>query len=158
MAGRDTPLVQPGQVLRTLEGSEAQSLAQDWLAVFRPHGAPSIRQYLWHVFGDSAPCYPALFGDAARAAYLEQQATEFWVLKNDQRFAFVTDQRPTQLFWSDSVVFPPNMAWTMAFTHEDGWIGPIFARHPRWEQLNAENLAQIRKRQEIERARQKGWA
>lgn len=158
MARPDTPIVQPGQVLRTLEGSEAQALAQDWLAVFRPHGAPSTRQYLWNVFGQSAPSYPALFGDAARAAYLEQQAPEYWVLENDQRFAFVTDQRPTHLRRSDSVVFPPNMAWTMAFTHEDGRFGPIFARHRLWEQLNADNLAQIRKRQEIDRAWQKGWA
>lgn len=158
MARPETPLVQPGQVLRTVEGADARSLAEDWLAVFRPRGGPSVRQYLWNVFGHSAASYPALFGDAARAAYLEQQAPEYWVLENNQRFAFVTDQRPARILVSDAVIFPLNLAWTMAFTHEDGWIGPIFARHPRWDQLNADNLAQIRKRQEIERARQKGWA
>lgn len=79
------------------------------------------------------------------------------MLHNSRHEGFVTDQRPTRVDWADCVVFPPNMAWTMAFTHEDGWIGPIFARHPQWEPLNAANLSQIRKRQEVEMARRNGW-
>jgi hypothetical protein len=49
------------------------------------------------------------------------------------------------------------MAWTMAFTHEDGWLGPYFARHASYQNLNAENLAMIRKAKKAEEARLKGW-
>jgi hypothetical protein len=57
-----------------------------------------------------------------------------------------------------TLIFPQNLAWTMAFTHEDGWIGPFFARNPRFQSLNAENLAKIRKARDADQARQKGWA
>jgi len=49
------------------------------------------------------------------------------------------------------------MAWTMAFTHEDGWLGPYFAKHSQYSKLNQENIDQIAKAQAIEQARQKGW-
>lgn len=59
---------------------------------------------------------------------------------------------------ADCLVFPPNFAWTMAFTHEDGWLGPFFATHPNVDRLDAANLAQIRKQRELVEARAKGWA
>lgn len=157
MATTPRPEVEPGQVLRTFSETEALALAKAWLHAYRPHGGPSVRHYLWHVFGATFPSYPALFGDEARIAYAQQEAMEYFVLHNNQREGFVTDQRPIHVDLADCVVFPPNLAWTMAFTHEDGWIGPIFARHRDWERLNATNLAQIRKRQAIEVARKNGW-
>jgi hypothetical protein len=45
----------------------------------------------------------------------------------------------------------------MAFTHEDGWLGPYFARHASYQGLNAENLAKILKAKKAEEARLKGW-
>jgi hypothetical protein len=45
----------------------------------------------------------------------------------------------------------------MAFTHEDGWLGPYFARHERFSELNRENEMKIRKAREAEVARLKGW-
>ena len=91
-----------------------------------------------------------------------------WVLDRDtslfirqfsstSRTAFVTDQRPTNCYLSDWYVFPENFAWTMAFTHEDGWLGPYFARHERFSELNRENEMKIRKAREAEVARLKGW-
>ena len=66
-------------------------------------------------------------------------------------------QRPTNCYLSDWYVFPENFAWTMAFTHEDGWLGPYFARHERFSELNRENEMKMRKAREAEAARLKGW-
>jgi hypothetical protein len=69
--------------------------------------------------------------------------------------------RPQACNLTDSYVCPPTRAWTMAFTHEDGWLGPYFAVHPDDEALNKKNLKQVhdteRKQHEVARARSKGW-
>lgn len=57
----------------------------------------------------------------------------------------------------DFYVFPSNLAWTMAFTHEDGWLGPYFARHRNFTELNKANLEKIRKLHQAEAAHLKGW-
>jgi len=100
-----------------------------------------------------------LFEAAALAAYAAREAPEYLVLSNDRRFALAIDMRPDEVELSDALVFPPNLAWTIAFTHEDGWLdGPFFATHPDAIRLDAVNLAQVRKRQEIEAVRARGWA
>lgn len=49
----------------------------------------------------------------------------------------------------------------MAFTHEDGWLGPYFAKHPNYDALVLQEIergrAIQRKAQEIARAKQEGW-
>ena len=72
--------------------------------------------------------------------------------------ALVTDQKPTWCSAPDCYVFPRNLAWTMAFTHEDGWLGPFFARHPDFERLQGDNLKGLRKAQRAAAARQRGWS
>ena len=62
----------------------------------------------------------------------------------------------------DYCVFPANLAWTMAFTHEDGWLGPYFARHPDYEALTRQaarqQLAAARKAQQLEWAKKMGYS
>ncbi|UXH78637.1 DUF4275 family protein [Roseateles amylovorans] len=158
MAQVERPLVEPGSVLRTFTEAEAAALTEDWLGVFRPNREGSnVRRYLWHVFGGLGDNYASCSGDAALAAYAQREAPEYLVLSNDRRLAFATDRRPERIALSDCLVFPPNFAWTMAFTHEDGWLGPFFATHPDGARLDAANLAQIRKRREVAMAKAKGW-
>jgi hypothetical protein len=45
----------------------------------------------------------------------------------------------------------------MAFTHEDDWLGPYFARHPHYDQLNRQNLQALRKAEQAAFAKLKGW-
>ena len=71
------------------------------------------------------------------------------VLSRQMRGVFATDLLPEHCVYSDFYVFPKNMAWTMAFTHEDGWIGSYFAKHPDYDALNAKNIARIRKNKDI---------
>lgn len=140
----------PGPVLRVLGPEEAALWRNRWREVFAA-GAPDrlTRRFLWHSL--SSGHYPALAKAEARASYESQEAAEYIVLCNEQNRAVVTAVRPVGSGWDDAYVFPPNLAWTMVFTHEDGIDGPFFARHSRHEMLQAENRATLRKRGEAQR-------
>jgi hypothetical protein len=147
--------ISPGSILRSFSSEESESLAYQWLATFGGNGAPNTKAYMWH--GLSSQAYPSLSLLEASSQYELQVAPSFVVLSNDRDQAVETDQRPTSCSESDFLVFPPNMAWTMAFTHEDGWLGPYFAKHAQYDKLNQENLRKVEKARAIEQARQKGW-
>jgi hypothetical protein len=151
------PLISPGTVVRRFTEVETSALAVNWLAVFAKelHGI-NAEAYLWHVF--SAARYPSVTGADAFQQYMQQSGSEFVVLSNDRKQAFLTELLPEGSSLADYYVFPPNLAWTMAFTHEDGWLGPYFACHPEYKRLNAENQARLQKRREAESARKRGWA
>lgn len=151
------PLVEPGVILRHCTATEAAELRAAWLAAFGAHRhGVNAKDYLWHIF--SAGRYPSVERDEAIAQYRQQRAAEYVVLSNDGRTAFATDRLPSSASLVDYYVFPPNLAWTMAFTHEAGWLGPYFAKHANFEPLNLANLAQLKKRQAAAAARAKGWA
>ncbi len=150
------PLVEPGNVLRQFSQQEVAGLVERWLKVFgKNRQGVHASQYMWHVF--SYERYPSVSGAEAERLYEQQAAAEYIVLSNERDEGFVTDARPQHCTLRDYYVFPENLAWTMAFTHEDGWLGPYFARHPRFDELNAENAARIKKARDIEMARSKGW-
>jgi len=150
------PLVQPGRVLRQYTQDEVDALVVQWLEAFgaERHGV-NAKAYLWHIF--SGARYPSLSGAEAIAEYEKQIAPEYVVLSNDRKAAFVTDILPQSSSLTDYYVCPVNLAWTMAFTHEDGWLGPYFARHSNFTVLNELNLGKVRKVREAEAARLKGW-
>lgn len=151
----DLPIA-PGGVLRKFSESEASQLAEAWLKVFgKKRRGINTKDYLWHVF--STASFPSISGVEAMEEYKKQTGLEFVVLSNDRKQAFVTDRFPDASPYSDFYVFPQNLAWTMAFTHEDGWLGPYFARHPDFATLDGENQAKLKKHREAELARQKGW-
>lgn len=111
---------------------------------------------MWHVF--SYERYPSLSGQAALKEYEQHEAPEFWVISNERNEGFVTDALPTSCSLRDWIVFPSNLAWTMTFTHEDGWLGPYFARSAAYETLNAQNRALVSKARATALAREKGWS
>jgi hypothetical protein len=156
MARVTRPLVQPGNVLREYTREEAAAFAAQWLDAFgADRGGVNTKAYLWHVF--SGGRYPSLAKAAAREEYEKQLASEYVVLSNDRKTAFATDALPQASSLADFYVFPTNLAWTMAFTHEDGWLGPYFARHRDFATLNESNLRMLRKRRQAEAARSKDW-
>ena len=156
MTRKTPPLVQPGRVLRQYTQDEVDALVVQWLEAFgaERHGV-NAKAYLWHIF--SGARYPSLSGAEAIAEYEKQIAPEYVVLSNDRKAAFVTDILPQSSSLTDYYVCPVNLAWTMAFTHEDGWLGPYFARHSNFTVLNELNLGKVRKVREAEAARLKGW-
>lgn len=142
--------------LRDFTQDEVACLAQQWLDVFgRDRQGMNTKAFMWHVFSGSR--YPALEGEPARVEYAAQICGEFIVLSNDGNAAYLTNTRPDDRPFSDFYVFPPNLAWTMAFTHEEGCLGPYFARHPRYADLNPANIARVKKQEEIAHARSQGW-
>jgi hypothetical protein len=150
------PLVQPGNVLRHFTPEETTALVARWLDAFgADRQGVNAKTYLWHVF--SGARYPSLSGAEAIAEYEKQIAVEYVVLSNDRKTAFYTDALPKSSSLNDYYVFPPNLAWTMAFTHETGWLGPYFARHVDFAALNQVNLEKIVKLRQAESARLKGW-
>src|SRR5215204_627443 len=115
------PEVEPGKVLQRFTEDEALTWAERWIAVYAQDAfGANIRAYLWHTF--SFGRYPSACKREAGELYRLQSATEVVVLSNDRRSALLTDALPTNLSCMDYCVFPANLAWTMAFTHEDGWL------------------------------------
>lgn len=148
--------VEPGKVLDQLGQDETEAFAKSWVAVFGQKPAPHMTDYLWHVF--SYGSYPSVALQDALLAYASATSPEYVVLSNDGDEAFITDQRPTSCSFRDYYVFPKNLAWTMAFTHEDGWLGPFFATHGDFDKLNGENLTGVRKAEDAAEAKQKGYS
>ncbi len=115
-----------------------------------------IEDYAWHVF--SSMRYASVSGEAAIAEYNRHESLRYVVLSNDRDQGLITDQRPTSVSISDYLVCPINWAWTMAFTHEDGWLGPYFARHRDYDKLEIANRLGLRKRDESAAAKENGWS
>jgi hypothetical protein len=148
------PGIELGQIVREYARDEVSELVDQWLGVYAQNGFGSLsRQYLWHVFSSGST--PALEGPAALDRYEAQACAQYVVLANDRKSAFLTETRPVRNVLQDWFVFPPNMAWTMAFTHEEGWIGPFFATHPDHARLDSENQALLRGRRQSDTARQR---
>ena len=158
MKRKRTPItVGPGQVLRWLTKLEVSESVARWLDCFgNDRFGVNARAYMWHVF--SYERYPSLSGQAALKQYEQHEAPEFWVVSNERDEGFVTDLLPLSCSLRDWVVFPANLAWTMAFTHEDGYLGPYFARSAAYTRLNAENQALVSKARAAARARGMGWS
>ncbi|GAA0765263.1 DUF4275 family protein [Ideonella azotifigens] len=143
-------------VLRCCTPDETLVWGERWLDVFgrNRHGV-NADDYLWHVF--SGGRYPSLDAAEARAVYAAHSAERYILLSNDQRSAFVLDRKPVNWPERDYNVFPENLAWNMAFTHEEGWLGPYFAKHADYVQLEAANQQRLEKRRQAEVARARGW-
>lgn len=152
--------ISPGRILRKFTEQEARQLTDRWIEVYAKNSqGTNLKAYLWHTFCSSS--HPCISKRDAEQQYAQQVETEVIVLSNDRVSAVLTDTLPTKCNVPDYYVFPSNMAWTMAFTHEDGWLGPYFAKHPNYETLALNNLARIKAQQrkisEIERAKREGW-
>jgi len=149
-------LVEPGPVTRELGKAAARRLAERWLDAYgEGRRGARTKAYLWHVF--SWERYPYLSGESAREQYKLQRASSYLILSNRRDMGYETSVLPQACHLCDFLVFPENMAWTMAFTHEDGWLGPYFARHKNYAALDAANQAATRKAADEEAARKMGW-
>lgn len=123
MTRKALPLFQTENVLRQYTQEEAAALVEQWLVAFgaKKNGV-NTKAYLWHIFSGSR--YPSVSGKEAILEYENQVAPEYIVLSNDRKTVFSTNSIPksSSPIFDDYYVFPTNLAWTMAFTHEDGWL------------------------------------
>ncbi|WHI50480.1 DUF4275 family protein [Microbulbifer sp. MLAF003] len=146
----------PGKILEVLYEKEMWSIQKQWMATFAKNSqGANTKAYKWHTF--SAGCYPSSEGEKARELYNNHSAHEYYIMANDDELVVLTDLKPETVDLLDYYVFPKNMAWCMAFTHEEGWLGPYFAKHPDYEKLNIDNQKQIEKEKQKAFAKSKGW-
>ena len=155
-----TLVVKPGEILKSFGADDAQLFVKKWLSAFgqnRP--GLNTNSFMWHLF--SAGRFPSISGQEALDAYSNHEAAEYIVLSNDRKSAISTITRPEKCSVSDYYVFPENLAWTLAMTHENGWLGPYFAYHKDYKLLNHVNIrnnqARLTKLNEMAIAKSKGW-
>ena len=149
--------VSPGIVSAVLSPVEARRFIDEWVSVYADkRSIDCIKEFKWHLF--SGGDYKSVEAEEALIEYRSHSAIEYVVIDNKEEVVFTTEQRPEKVALSDFYVCPRNLAWTMAFTHEDGWLGPYFAKHPEYERLEQENQAQLKKQEEKARAKKMGWA
>jgi hypothetical protein len=132
-----------------LDNDAIQTIENDWISNFcniskRDKEDIHLEQYKWHTF--SYEKYPSLSGKEALDQYYSHKALSYIVLPEFQMYsdevAFITNTIPDYGrldITTDFYVFPKNMAWTMAFTHEQDWLGPYFAKNTNYEKLNNKN-------------------
>ena len=148
--------VTPGNIVKVYSRKETLELEKKWLDTFcQDKKGANTKDYKWHIF--SYERYPSLSKEEAIEIYNQQEAPEYIILSNEDELAIQTDLKPTSSNLHDYYIFPKNMAWTMAFTHEDGWLGPYFAKHPEYDKLNEKNYFHVQKLKEIEKAKKNGW-
>ena len=115
---------------------ERDKLLQTWREVYAaPYhdakGRWKLSQYEWHVF--SFGYTRALNGERAVAAYSDQSAPSLIVCPEDGRspaWKLTDGNLPDFRKWGGDVyVWPDDLSWTMAFTHEGGLgLGPYFSQ------------------------------
>ena len=122
-----------------LSADETKALRQRWREAFagpvkRRHRVWVYRGYDWHAFSygltPSVSLQPAL--EAYRAAFREGlrkgRRREVYLMPEDLPAFRCRAAEPPDLSKQECLVCPEGLDWTMAFTHEDGWLGPFFSR------------------------------
>jgi hypothetical protein len=132
----DEALELAGGRQETIPSRRRRELLQSWRYVYAARlyeatGKWTWLGYDWHVF--SYRHARALAREGASNVYRAIQAPERCIVcPHDDRLPAVEiaggalpDFRNSCL---DIYVWPEGLDWTMAFTHEDGWLGPYFSR------------------------------
>lgn len=142
------------KIEKVIEDGEALDIAQKWLSIFCKHrtsfkGIRGGKSYLWDEIHSEFQNQDAI------KKYEMHFAPSYYLIPDNfgefQKQVFVSLEKPNgNSSLSDYHIFPKNFAWSMAFTHEDGWIGPKFFMHPNYVKLNRANEKAIK---EISRAR-----
>ena len=150
----------PDSVIEELSLEAADEIMTEWEAVYcqlsvKEKEKISFNNFKWHVFSNDA--YKSINGEKAIKAYNTHVSRKFYVIPEfnawPKETAFICNRLPpselaTEL--KDFYVFPKNLAWSMAFTHEHNWLGPYFAKSKTYDTLNKKNIESIK-------AKVSGW-
>lgn len=144
------------EIIETLNKKDSGEIEAKWMEVFCKNNLGlNTTDYRWHIFsGGGCPSFEA---DEAENMYSNHGAESYYVMFNNASTIDLVKEKPVDLNYQDVYIFPKNMAWIMAFTHEEGWLGPYFAKHPNYYTLEKENEAYKLKLQQITYAKSKGW-
>lgn len=126
-----------------LDQSNSLSIFQEWKATFCPElDVKRSNKYAWEsIIGTSTL-------EKAESDFDTHESIYYYVLAEPRKGNIevgVTKYKPkcTSNYKYDFYTFPKNMAWCMCFTHEDGWLGPIFVKHKNYNKLQKKNVESI---------------
>ncbi len=123
---------------------------QKWEKAFCPFSRSEKRnirfdKFKWHVF--SSGLYESSCENQAIEDLKSHYSSEYYVIPEfsiwRNEVAFILNALPESKLIGlkkDFYIFPKNLAWTVAFTHEDDYCGPYFAKHKDYLELNKKNL------------------
>jgi len=131
-----------------VQGDEAIRIAHAWLSAFCPQknsfkGIRRFKTYMWDIIDCD------LENEEAVKEYEKYESPRYVIMEDcfgqDEKEVYIVEQKPlNNVKLQDFHVFPKNLAWSMAFTHEDGWIGPKFTKNKDFEKLNRKNANAIK--------------
>ena len=123
-----------GAELHELIDRERWQEMQSWREVFAaPYhnetGKWKRGKYEWHIFSFNHT--PSISGEKALTRYQAQPVEKYYVVPEGgilTAYLCVGGRLPNlRLLLEDIYVWPDDLSWTMAFTHEmDVWLGPYF--------------------------------
>jgi hypothetical protein len=126
---------QEGAAVTVLGVQERRRVMQNWREVFASAVKSQTGTWVhlgfeWHAF--SYEFAQSKGGPRGLALYLAEAAPEVYVVPEDADDKAFICRTPTPLDFSvcrtDILVFPPDLDWTVAFTHEQPELGPYFSR------------------------------
>jgi hypothetical protein len=139
-----------GVTHESIPPEETNTIVRRWRETFAARVYETTGQWVhagfdWHAFS-SGIAY-AIDGQAAEHAYREAWAKlkppgiprPYYLvaqsaLSGEQVAYRCRSLEPPHLGDRDELVTPLDFSWTMAFTHEQGWIGPFFTA-PAWARM-----------------------
>lgn len=125
-----------GVTAKILPQKRAWAYERAWLDTYAhqvraKHGKWVVDGYRWHGF--SSRLVPSVDGDDAIDHYLDQWASETVLFDEQLTFCLRCEKtKPHRsivesLGFHDFYLCHHNMKWTLALTHESGWLGPYFS-------------------------------
>lgn len=146
----------PSSLVKVFNRELTTEIEKKWLHIYcKNKQGFNTKSYKWHIFSGGG--YPSLSGEEAKIEYEKHNCYEYIVMANDNDLSVLLSEKPSKCKLLDYYVFPVNMSWTMAFTHEEGWLGPYFAFHPKYNALEKQNAKSMHKKQQKEIAIKNGW-
>jgi hypothetical protein len=133
-------LLDAAGIVHVLDDREAGAFQQRWRETYcrqlhADEGSWSVGGFDWHVF--SGGFARRIADGAALEAFRAEPDGEVVVVSSwtkESPEGWVLARKPQlEELRRDLTVSPRSLAWTMAFTHEHGWLGPYFSR-AEWQQ------------------------
>lgn len=120
----------------------ASEIYAKWKEEFCPSLNLNITKYPWEDISSAAHLSEAL------EMYGSVDALQYFVMiepSNADKEIALMAEKPLVIdnHSFDFYVFPKNMAWCMCFTHEDGYLGPVFSKSSNFKTKQKKNIEAV---------------
>lgn len=138
-------LLQPG-FLSIIDEKSAIDIVKKWHELYCPDNLPWAEKkpskgFRWENITFSFE------GEKAQEEYNSHVARSFYIMAEEfgvkNHILYESEIKPEINAFDEKLdfyVFPKNLAWSMAFTHESGWLGPYFSKQREYKGLQKRNI------------------